>query len=120
RGLERLRQSEVHYVYGVGLVDQNILRLEIAVNDTFPMRRFQRDTELAGEAHGAIERQRLFMHQAGEGGSLDKRHGDVLDAVPITHVMDAQNILVRDLAGKQQFLLEALEDERFIRESWMY
>ena len=47
-------------------------------------------------------------HEAGKVGAIDESHGDELDAVPIAHVVDAQNVLVGDFAGQQQLLLEAL------------
>ena len=37
----------------------------------------------------------------------DVRHRDVLDAVDLAEVVDADDVLVRDLAREQQFALEA-------------
>ena len=40
--------------------------------------------------------------------ALDVRHRDVLDAVDLAEVVNADDVLVRDLAGEQQLVLEAL------------
>ena len=39
--------------------------------------------------------------------ALDVRHRDVLDAVDLAEVVNADDVLVRDLARQQQLLLEA-------------
>ena len=38
---------------------------------------------------------------------LDERHRDVLDAVGLTQIVNAEDVLVRDLPREQQLLLEA-------------
>src|SRR5207244_7637506 len=38
--------------------------------------------------------------------ALDVRHRDVLDAVELPDVVDADDVLVRHLAGEEQFLLQ--------------
>ena len=38
---------------------------------------------------------------------MDERHRDVLDAVDLAEIVDADDVFVRDLTGEQQFLLEA-------------
>ena len=45
-----------------------------------------------------------------EVGAVDVRHRDVLDAVDLAEVVNADDVLVRDLAGQQQFALEAALD----------
>ena len=45
-------------------------------------------------------------------GALDVRHRDVLDAVDLAEVVNADDVLVRDLAREQQLALEAALDFR--------
>ena len=40
--------------------------------------------------------------------ALDERHRQVLDAVDLAEVVDADDVLVGDLAGQHQLALEAL------------
>ena len=47
-----------------------------------------------------------------EVGALDVRHRDVLDAVDLAEVVNADDVLVRDLAREQQLALEAALDFR--------
>ena len=42
--------------------------------------------------------------------AVDVRHRDVLDAVDLAEVVDADDVLVRDLAREQQLALEAALD----------
>jgi len=57
------------------------------------------------ERHPALARE-----DAGQVGALDVRHRDVLDAVDLAEVVDADDVPVRDLPGEQQFPLEPLLD----------
>ena len=43
--------------------------------------------------------------------ALDQLHREELDAVGLAQVVDAHHVLVRDLAGEHQLLLEALDGE---------
>ena len=40
--------------------------------------------------------------------ALNQGHGDVLNAIAIAEVMYAEDVLMRDLAGQQNLLLETL------------
>ena len=42
--------------------------------------------------------------------ALDVRHRDVLDAVDLAEIVNADDVLVRDLPGEQQLALEAALD----------
>ena len=54
----------------------------------------------------------LLLNQRAEIAPFDELHGDELDAFGIAQIEDAHDILVRDLAGEQEFLLEAGENGR--------
>ena len=54
-----------------------------------------------GDRHPALAAQ-----DAGKIRALDVRHRDVLDAVDLADVVDADDVPVRDLAGEQQLALE--------------
>ena len=44
--------------------------------------------------------------------ALDERHGDELDAVDLAELVNADDVLVRDLARQQELLLEAALEHR--------
>src|SRR5207302_6672866 len=61
----------------------------------------------------AVDRQRAFLFQDSvEVFAVHESHGDELDAVGFTQVVDAKNVFVRNSAGKQEFVFEALNDLR--------
>ncbi len=65
--------------------------------------------DAARDDHHARHRQLAFALEDGrEVLALDKRHRDVLEAVDLADVVDADDVLVGDLAGEQQLLLEPL------------
>ena len=63
--------------------------------------------DLPGERHDFRHRQALIAQNARQIGALDVRHRDVLDAVDFSEVVNADDVLVRDLTGEEQLLLEA-------------
>ena len=96
-----------------GLIDQHIARLQVAVNYALGMRGIERGGQLTHNLERALERQRMvFLDEIVEVFALHVGHGDELDAAYVAQVVNAQNILVRNAAGQQQFLLEALHRSR--------
>ena len=54
----------------------------------------------------------FLLHQAAQVLTLDVLHGDELHAVGFAQVVNPDHVLVRDLGGQKQFLLEAVNDGR--------
>ena len=52
----------------------------------------------------------FLLHQATQVLTLDVLHGDELHALSFAQVVDPDYVLVGDLGGQQQFLLEAVND----------
>ena len=112
-GFQRFGQPKIQDEQIVGLIDQDVLRLQVAVHHLFAVRRIQGRAQLAGEFEPALERHTAgVVDQVGQILALDEGHGDVLHAAEIAQVVDAQNVLVGDAAGQQQLLLEALHGLR--------
>ena len=70
------------------------------MHDPGLVRRLQTDGDLHRHPAFALEDRR-------ESGAFDERHRDVLDAVDLSEIVNADDVLVRDLARQQQLLLEA-------------
>ena len=88
-------------------VDHDVGRLEIAMDDPGLVRRRQagatcRAIATARDRRSRPSRLRIVARSA----PVDVRHRDVLDAVDLAEIVDADDVLVRDLARQQQLALE--------------
>jgi len=109
RRRQRLRQAEIRDVGGAGSIDQDVVRLQIAMDDTFSVGGGEGLRDLAADRDGTIERQpALAAEDAVQILAIHEGHGDELEAVDFSQVVDAENVLVRDLRPEQQLLLEPL------------
>ena len=77
------------------------------MDDAGFVRRLQARGDLPGERHHFRDRQALVAQNRRQVRPLDVRHRDVLDAVDLSEVVNADDVLVRDLTRQEQFLLEA-------------
>src|SRR5215469_12185685 len=60
-----------------------------------------------------FQRKYVFrLYDLSKAASLNEGHGDELHSSPFAQVVDAQDMLVGNAAGKQQFLLESLHNVR--------
>ena len=81
---------------------------EIPVHDTLLVRGTHARHDLAEDGERARHREAaLTSHHLPQGEPVHERHGDVLDAVDFTEVVDAYHVGVRDLPGEHQLALEA-------------
>ena len=94
------------------LVAHDVLRLQIAVNDACAVRGFQRAAGLLHDLDRFLRSKLalLLLHQAAQVLTLDVLHGDELHAIGFAQVVDPDDVLVGDLGGQKQFLLEAVND----------
>ena len=90
----------------IAAVDEDVLRLQIAVGDPDIMRGGEPRQKLEGKLPGALDRQCPLSQDAREVGSLDVRHRDVLDAGGVAHVVDPNDIGMGDLPREEKLLLE--------------
>ena len=87
--VERLRRSPVD--------EQDVGRLDVAVDEPEPVRRVERARDLAADRDGAIELQRPGRaQQPSEVRVLDMAHGDVEHAVGLARVVDRDHVRVVD------------------------
>ena len=86
-------------------------RYRIAMHDTGIVCSLKAGGDLANDRHHPGNGQSWRIAQDGcEIRAFDVRHRDVLDAVDLAEVVDADDVLVGDLAGEQELLLEATLD----------
>src|SRR5713226_603488 len=109
-GLQRLGDAKIRNINMVPGAEQDVLRFEVAVNHVNAVGRRERRRELPHDVEHALKRQAAFLAQRlREVASIDIRHGDELHAVVFAKVVDAQNVGMRNAAGQQQLVLEALQ-----------
>ena len=112
-GFQRFGEPEIGDVDVVGFIDQDVLRLQVAVDDALVVGSFEGGAHLAGEFEGAVEGEASFVvDQAGKIAAFDEGHGDELDAADVAQIVYAEDVLLRDLAGQQELLFEALHGLR--------
>ena len=114
-------EAEVHDDGLATLVQHNVLRLEVAVDDPFIMRRGEPRTDLASGIERLIRRQASnALEQVGEVFTIDVLHGNERLAVHFADVVHAADIWMRDLACDADFSVEPLQhafgDTRFGQE----
>jgi hypothetical protein len=78
------------------------------------MRRFQRAAGLLYDPDGFLNRELLLRHQLCEFPAIDEFHRDEAEIARGTQIEDADDVLVCDLAGEDEFLFEAVENPRLI------
>ena len=80
------------------------------MDDAFGMRGCEGFGDLPREIQNAVHRHLgIVVDDVLQILALDEGHGNETQAADIAHIVNAQDIFVRDLAGENQFLLEALQ-----------
>ena len=107
----RAGDAEVHDDgFGI-LLDHHVGRFEVAMHDAGVVSGLEAGRHLTRDGHHRRHRQAAGLPQhRGEVVAFDERHRDVLDAVDLTHVVNAHDVAMRHLAGEQQLLLEPAFD----------
>src|SRR5207248_11764777 len=95
---ERARQAEVHDQNASGLIPHDVLRLQIAMNDADAMRCFKCAADLLHALNSFCGAElSLLMDEGAEILALDIFHGDELQSLGLAEVVNADNVLMRDL-----------------------
>ena len=75
---------------------------EIAMDHAFAVRGGERFGKLPRKTEGPLERQfRIVAENVVEIGTLDVRHRNELHWADFTHIVNSQNVFVRNLAGEK-------------------
>ncbi len=102
------RDAEVHDQRLVVGADHDVRGFEVAVHHAGLVGRHETGQRRPGDADHPRRRERAFGGQdRGQVRPIHERHRDVLDAADFPQIVNADNVLVRDLPGEQQLALEA-------------
>jgi hypothetical protein len=88
-------------------VDQDVGRLEVAVQHAAAVREVDRLGDDADVAHRLQRRQRVFAHQFGQAAALDVIHREVVLPLLLADLVDGDDVGVLEAGGGPGFLLEA-------------
>ena len=103
-------ETEIGNVDLIVLVDQDVLRFQVTMNDILLVRGGQRIGKLHCEIQHAFQgKLRVVFDDLVEVLAVHKRHGDELHPLEIAQVVDTQDVPVRDLTGEDELLLEAAQ-----------
>ena len=109
------RDAEVGDLHVPGVGDHDVAGLHVAVDDPLAVRRLERARGADCDPHRIVDRQRAAVAQdRRQVATVDELHDDVLLAIgPVgAVVVDADDVRVRQAAGRARLLLEARGEAR--------
>src|SRR6202034_1028398 len=109
-GLHGPGDTEVHDLDVALTVDHHVFRFQVAVDDALGVRLFQARAYLSDQIDCLARGQpaETVQHRA-QALAFDKLHRGVGNRTDAVEFVDAADVLVRDLAGEQQLVLESLD-----------
>ena len=108
--LERARDAEVGDLDGAALAEEDVLRLDVAVDEAALVRERQPVRDRDGELDRAPQRQRARADdQVLEVLALDELEDDVLAPAVLAAVDDGDDVRVRELRDRARLVPEALD-----------
>src|SRR5262245_54818822 len=102
-------QAEVHNDRLTLGVEQDIVRIEVAMDDSRLMSGLQGRGQSLDQGNGLRRRQRFTVRETGrQGWYLQVRHGQVGDALDLAHLVDWAQVGMRQACSNPGGSLEAL------------
>ena len=111
RAGQRARNAEVTHFHLIGRREQNILRLNVAVDHTVGVGEVKGLAELTDEREGAVEREpALAGDELLEGAARDVLHDAVIRVIIAAQIIDGHDGRVRQTGGELCLLLKAAHE----------
>ena len=111
-GFENLGQSEVGQIRFARLIEQNIARFEVAVEDAALVGMVNRPGDLNHELDSGALSQGLGLELSRQVGPINQPHGKELPAVRLANLIDGSNVRVIQPGGRLCLGLEPLHHAR--------
>ena len=114
RPVHRARDSEVRDVGAALVVDQHVGGLQVAMDHGLRVRGAERLGEVVRDLAmtSSTGSRAALVEDLPQRAAVDMVHRQEVQVAVLADVVDAHDVLVRDLAREHQFLLEALEHAR--------
>ena len=88
-------------------IEQDVGRLQVAMDHAPPVRVVQRPSRVAQQLHRVEPRQRPLLLQASRQGACGQVHGDIQPAVGLAHLEDRDDVRVPQGGARARLLVEA-------------
>src|SRR5689334_5254664 len=98
-GLRKLRETKVENLRAVLVADENVRRLDVAVDDALRMRRVERIGQLDGDVEQVLDFQRSAVDAIAEALAPERLHHDVRRALVVADVEDRADTWMTQGAG---------------------
>ena len=109
RRLRKLGQTEVENLRAVLVADEDVRRLDVAMDDALGVRGVQRVGELDGDLEQVRDLHRSAIDAVAEALALERLHHDVRSAFVVADVEDRADAGMAQRAGGSRLDAEALE-----------
>jgi hypothetical protein len=118
RALDDLGDPEVHEVHPAPLVEQDVLRLHVAMDDPLVVGVVEGVRHPAEDGHRAREGDALALQELGKAAALDEPHGHPGDALLLLDVeaVDGDDVRVLEAGDDLGLVTEALGEGRVVQE----
>ena len=110
RALQHLRDAEVGEGEAVVPADQDVRRLDVAVEDPRLVRGVERVAQLADPGDGLREGDRRADHPVAERSPFEVRHHEVRQALFVAVVVDREDVRVVERGDEPGLVVEALPE----------
>ena len=115
RRAEQLRESEVRDLHAAAPVDEDVLRLDVAVDDALVVRVLQRVAHLAHDAERLLRLDLARAHHLPQVRAVDVLHHEVVQAACDARVVDVDDRRVVEARQRAPLAREALREGRVAR-----
>ena len=111
-----LGEAEIQHLHVAFIGDRNVVRLQVAMNDSFLVRSFQSLGNLVGNSQGLVYREGPFGQPPGQRLALGKLHRQEVYAVRFLEVVDRGDVRVIDSGQHLGFTLQASQPIGVVRQ----
>ena len=101
-----LREAEVEHLEMIAVGDEEVRRLDVAVNDAAPVRGVERIGDLAREVEHAMAANRSVFDQLPDGAPFEPLHRDERLALVLAELVDRADVRVLQRGGQTRLALE--------------
>ena len=106
-----LCQTEIGDLHVAAVIEQNVFRLDVPVDDTRPMRSSQSVQGLRHDAQGLAHGERtLLVHLIAQIDAMDVFHDQIVAAVNLPGVVDLDDVRVRNGRRGPSFTMESFHE----------
>jgi len=119
--IDRLRDAEVEHLHDTGRCDQDVGRLQVAVDDAAFVRRLERARDLLRGGQGVAERQRSATDAAGEPLAFDEFEHERLNAGGVLDPVDGADVGMIERREQPRLACESGDSFRIAdKQLWQY